>query len=90
MDEDIKGMYFGVDRKKTVYRDIIEFVDHNELDPLFEEMYGRCIKDYIEIFGLQYHNGAIASEIIMGLCEGGMPEPRMTKVRPDYSIEIFW
>jgi hypothetical protein len=90
MDEGIKGMYFGMDRTRTSYSNIIEFVDHNGLDTLFEDMYARSIREYIDIFGLQYHNGDIACEIILGLCEGGLPEPRLIKVLPDYSLEVRW
>jgi hypothetical protein len=90
MDESLKGMYFALDLSKTKYESIVEFVEHNGLDTLFEDMYGRHIKEYIDIFGLAYHNGEIADEIILGLCEGGLPEPRKVKVFPDYSLEVRW
>jgi hypothetical protein len=90
MDEGLKGMFFSLDRSKSRYKNIIEFVNHNGLDLLFEDMYGRNIADYIDIFGLAYHNGNIADEIILGLCEGGLSEPRKVRISPDYSLEIIW
>lgn len=90
MDESLKGMYFTLDRSRSKYQSIVEFVEYNGMDDMFEDMYGRRIKDYIEIFGLAYHNGQIANEIILGLCEGGLCEPRKVRILQDYSLEIFW
>ena len=90
MDKGFRGMYLSIDRSRTHYSSIVEFVESNGLDEMFEDMYGRPIKDYIDIFGLQYHNGAIANEIILGFCEEGLQEPRKIKVGPDYSLEIHW
>lgn len=90
MDEGYKGMYFSLDQKRSRYENVIEFVTYNGLDLMFEDMYGRRIAEYIDIFGLAYHNGKIADEIILGLCEGGLPEPKKVKILPDYSLEIYW
>ncbi|HTZ17273.1 MAG TPA: hypothetical protein VMB78_02410 [Dissulfurispiraceae bacterium] len=89
-EETYKGMYFAINREKNKYENIIEFVEQNGLDEMFEDMYGRPIRDYIEIFGLQYHNDGISSEIMLGLCEGGLPAPKKVKVLPDHSLEIRW
>jgi hypothetical protein len=90
MDESLKGMYCTLDRTRTKYDNIVQFVEYNGLDDMFQEMYARPVKDYIEIFGLAYHNGKIADEIILGLCEGGLCEPRKVKILPDYSLEVYW